>query len=136
LTSTESRSRLSATTEEADVNNEKKLMRQGDVFFILTPEAVPDAETEAVPPDPRGLVLAEGETSGHHHGVFGGAKLFRFRDGRSDRLLRVEETCEVRVVGGGSGGVDRHTPISLTPGNYLIRTQRAWDSTRARNVAD
>ena len=114
------------------------MKRQGDVILIPVSQ-VKLAEIEAEPEDARGLVLAEGETSGHHHGVVGsGCKLFRFRDGRSDRLLEVGKTgAEVRVVGGGSGGVDRHTPISLTRGTYIVRVQRSWSSANAsRRVED
>ena len=114
------------------------IKRQGDVILIPTrPAKVVDIEP--APKDSRGVVLAEGETSGHHHGVVGrGCKLFLFSDGRADRLLTVGKAgAEVRVVGGGSGGVDRHTPISLKPGNYVVRIQRSWTSASAsRQVQD
>lgn len=108
------------------------LVRQGDVLLIPVTDVT--QETELAPRDERGIVLAEGETSFHHHQVFGrGAKLYAFRDtARQERLLVVGRGgAEVRVVGGGSGGVDRHTPISLTPGKYLVRVQRQWDSALA-----
>lgn len=116
------------------------LLRQGDVLLI--PEGHPAyraTDHEPAPVDPRGVVLAEGETSGHHHAVLGKhAKLFRFRDARADRMLEIGSGgAEVRVIGGGSGGVDRHTPISLKRGKYIVRIQRAWDSSRAsRQVQD
>jgi hypothetical protein len=118
----------------------KRLYRQGDVLLIETTDS---RDTEPAPKDPRGLVLAEGESSGHHHQVFGrGAKLFRFKASAAlaERLLVVGEAgAELRVVGGGGGGVDRHTPIHLGPGKFLVRTQRAWtaaDEQRHRAVAD
>ena len=104
-----------------------KMYRQGDVLLIATSEVGDEPEKK----DPRGIVLAEGETSGHHHAVFGrGAKLMRFRDAaRQERVVIVGKGgAEVRVVGGGSGGVDRHTPIRLEPGRYLQRVQRSWTS--------
>jgi hypothetical protein len=113
------------------------IVRQGDVILIPvgdTPEGI-----DAAPKDARGIVLAEGESSGHHHAVFGrGCKLFNFRESRTDRLLHVGRSgAEVRVVGGGSGGVDRHTPVSLRPGNYIVRIQRSWTSANAsRQVSD
>lgn len=109
------------------------LVRQGDVILIRT-EAKPG---EIVPKDRRGLVLAEGEHSGHHHAVVGrGCKLYQ-RAG-SERLLVVGKAgAELRVIGGGSGGVERHTPISLGPGKYLVRVQRSWSSEQAsRQVSD
>jgi len=111
------------------------LVRQGDVILIPTTEE--PSETLA-PKDARGLVLAEGETSGHFHAVFGrGCKLFA-RSAANERMLIVARGgAEVRVVGGGSAGVDRHTPISLAPGKYLVRVQRSWTSANAsRQVQD
>jgi hypothetical protein len=100
--------------------------RQGDVLLLV---AAPLDAVEPEATDPRGLVLAEGETSGHFHGVRGlGVKLFRFRDPK--QLGRIVEVArggaEVRVVGGSSGGVDRHTPIALASGQYLSTVQRSW----------
>jgi hypothetical protein len=111
-------------------------VRQGDVILVPVQDVVGDLEP--APVDPRGAVLAEGETSGHHHAVVGkSVRLMRFKDGRAARLLEIGgEGAEVRVIGGGSGGVDRHTPIGLGPGQFIVRVQRAWDSTRARQVQD
>lgn len=117
----------------------EKQGRQGDVFLIAM---APTAEREPEVKDPRGLVLAEGETSGHHHALTGsGAKLFRFRDtSQLGRIVVVGRAgAEVHVVGGGSAGVDRHIPIALKPGAYLSTVQRSWtaaDDARSRQVAD
>ncbi len=110
------------------------IIRQGDVLLVKT-DAV---KGEEISNDPRGLVLAEGESSGHYHAVFGaGSKLFKFRDTNQRMLVVGDEGADLRVVGGGSGGVDRHTPISLKPGNYEIRIQRSWTSANAsRQVQD
>jgi hypothetical protein len=113
-------------------------VRQGDVFLMRTARKPAAADLDPVPRDPRGIVIAEGETSTHHHAVIGGgAKLSRFKDGRAERLLELESDAEIRVIGGGSGGVDRHTPIAITAGAYLVRVQRAWDSANvSRQVND
>jgi hypothetical protein len=112
------------------------MKRQGDVLLIKT-KIPSQKETEPTAEDPRGVVLAEGESSGHYHAVFGkGARLCQYKQGGA-RVLIVGEGAEVRVVGGGSGGVDRHTPISLAPGAYEVRIQRAWTSALAsRQVQD
>jgi hypothetical protein len=111
-----------------------KLIRQGDVLLIPVRNVKPENIEEA-PADARGIVLAEGDTSLHYHAVFGPkTKLFQYRDGRSDRVLRIDDSdAEVRVVGGGSG-VDRHVAVSLMPGSYIVRIQREWDSSLARSV--
>jgi hypothetical protein len=109
-------------------------VRQGDVILIPTDDKPGDTQA---PEDPRGLVLAEGETSGHCHALFGrGCKLFNRSAG--ERMLVIGRGgAELRVVGGGAGGVDRHTPVSLKPGNYLVRVQRSWTSENAsRQVQD
>lgn len=123
------------------MTNKKKppqLCRQGDILFIPLTGAEP--EVAPAPKDPRGLVLAEGETSGHHHAIFGrGAKLFNFKDTSGQRLIVVGKGgAEVRVVGGESApGMPRHTPVQLVPGKWICRTQRAWTSAqRSRAVAD
>lgn len=118
--------------------DQRKPMRQGDVILIPTKDPK-GSSLEPEKADPRGIVLAEGETSGHHHAVFGnGVKLMRFKDtNRIDRLLQIGgESAEVRVVGGGSGGVDRHTPITIGSGSWIVRVQREWDEARARRVED
>jgi hypothetical protein len=115
----------------------RAIVRQGDVLLIPC-DALPAGLDDAPITDHRGVVLAEGETSGHHHAVVGGhPKLFKFRDTRqTDRVLSLDDTGTVRVIGGGGGGVDRHTPITIAKGNYTVRIQRRWDATRVRRVAD
>jgi hypothetical protein len=119
------------------VMSKNLLIRQGDVLLIPT-DFADSADWQPEPKDPRGLVLAEGETSGHHHQLFGrGHKLFRFRDTQQRVLIVGRSGGELRVVGGGTGGVDRHTPISLAPGKYMVRIQRSWTSEQAsRQVQD
>lgn len=121
---------------ERQETNMTKMYRQGDV--LLLPVRAGDEDLEPVPADPRGLVLAEGETSGHHHAVFGaGARLCRFRATPGRVVVVADAGADVRVVGGGSGGVDRHTPISLAPGRYEVRIQRSWTSAGySRRVED
>ena len=113
------------------------LGRQGDVLLMRVNPPADAIELEPTK-DARGLVLAEGETSGHYHGVVGrGAKLCRYK-ATGERVVVVPRTgAMLRVVGGGSGGVDRHTPISLAPGHYEVRIQRSWTSENySRQVHD
>lgn len=118
--------------------NEQIKIRQGDVFIMRVAD-LPELGAEVK--DSRGVVLAEGETSGHHHQVFGnGAKLFAFKDARSTArgLIIGDGGAEVRVVGGEVNGVPRHLPIVLPGGKYEVRIQQAWDAQRAASerVAD
>lgn len=101
------------------------MYRQGDMMVVAT--TVDDDKLEEAPSDPRGLVLAEGETSGHYHAVFGPrARLMRFKAEPGRVVVVAREGADVRVVGGGTGGVDRHTPIALPPGTYEVTIQRSW----------
>lgn len=112
-----------------------KMVRQGDVLLI--PIDVHLKDLDAAPKDARGLVLAEGETSGHFHAIFGAkARLMRFRDNTKRVVAVVDGGGEVRVIGGGSGGVDRHTPIKLPSGRYEIRIQRSFSAGYSRQVQD
>lgn len=111
------------------------MYRQGDV--LLRRIDVAEAAIEPAPIDPRGLVLAEGETSGHHHAVTGpGVRLCQYRQTPGRLVVVADAGAEVRVVGGGSGGVDRHTPISLAPGRYAVRIQRSYADGYSRRVED
>jgi len=108
----------------------QSLVRQGDVILIPTTEALPN---ELAPKDARGLVLAEGESSGHFHAVIGrGHKLF-MRAGTERMLFVGGRGGTLRVLGDES----RHEPIRVAPGKYLVRVQRSWTSENAsRQVAD
>jgi hypothetical protein len=118
-----------------DVKKKAAMVRQGDVLLI--PIEVTKNSLVGIPSDPRGLVVAEGESSGHFHAIYGsGAKLMRFKDAPGRVVALVDEGGEIRVVGGGSGGVDRHAPISLAPGRYEIRVQRSYFDGYSRRVED
>lgn len=112
------------------------MKRQGDV--LLVPVTIQSNDLKDVAPDPRGLVLAEGETSGHFHGVFGrAARLCHFRDTNQKVLVIDKEDAEVRVVGGEVNGKPRHFPITLTPGTYEVRLQQTLTSEHAsRQISD
>ena len=108
-------------------------LRQGDI--ILIPIAKSDTPVDPAPTDPRGVVLAEGETSGHFHALVGGkGKLFRFRDSaREEMLLRVTSGSSLEVIGGEVAGKRRHEPLKLPKGDYLVRPQRTWTAASARS---
>jgi hypothetical protein len=132
------RSHMSSETRNGnpkDTMKKTNMIRQGDVLLVRVDDKLPDLEES--PKDPRGMVLAEGETSGHFHAVFGnGARLMHRRESGTPVVV-ADKGGEIRVVGGGAGGVDRHTPISLSPGRYEVRIQRSWTSANAsRRVED
>jgi hypothetical protein len=118
------------------------MARHGDVLIVEV-DSVDESKWQPAPKDTRGLVLAEGETSGHFHRVIGrGCKLFHFKDTTNARRLLVtgKAGAELVVVGGESApGVPRHAPIVLPGGKFEIRVQRTWsfeDEQRNRAVQD
>lgn len=134
-------------SRRANLPNATVAMRQGDILLLSIdhPAAGPIGEVEPAPVDARGVVLAEGEHSGHHHEVIprsgGAAHLFRFRDARADRLLEVGTGgADVRVIGGGSmsfnQAIDRHHAIALDAGRYIVRVQKSYTAGYVRQVAD
>lgn len=95
-------------------------MRQGDVFLEKV-EAVPDGATAV-----EGLVLAEGEQTGHAHRVRGGrAKLF---EAAGERFLRVAARATLRH--------EEHSPVALPRGVYRVAIQREYHPSEIRTVAD
>lgn len=95
------------------------IYQQGDVLLLRKDLSKEGAE--ALPKDPRGLVLAEGETSFHTHQVFGrNAKLFQYKDSAQRFLTVAKSGATVRVVGGEVNGVPRHEPIKLPGGTCRV----------------
>lgn len=105
--------------------------RQGDVCLVSVTDLPANLEELF---DPRGVVLAEGETSGHYHGVVSGNPRLYRRGAPDARYLTVDHEAEIRVIGGGSGGVERHTAVVIAPGNYRVVTQRRWDVATATSA--
>lgn len=106
------------------------MYRQGDIG-IFPVSSIP-TNVEPVDRDKHGrIVLAEGEVTGHFHCVLDDpATMFRQADmdEMADRFLRVEQ--EVQVVH------DEHDPITLPPGDYVVRRQREFAPEAPVYVAD
>lgn len=111
----------------------KPLMyRQGDVLIVAV-DAIPNNATE-VPRTDRGVVLAEGEVTGHAHRI----------PSRSAMLYRTENDARYLRVEGTSGGKreavslqhEEHSPVTLPPGNYRISLHREYQPDAIRVVAD
>jgi len=120
------------------------ILRQGDVLFIKVADEAGEMNQakDLGSPTANGIQVAEGESSGHTHRLFGsGSKLFRFRNtARDEMFVHVGKGgATVKVIGGEVGGVPRHHPVQLGPGKYLCRVQRTWtaaDEGRSERAAD
>jgi hypothetical protein len=93
--------------------NETKrlLLRQGDVM-IERVDFIP-ADTTEVKRSKRGVVLAEGEVTGHAHRI----------PSRSATLYRSETDQRFMKVGGSRPVAlnhEEHTTVNIPPGNYRV----------------
>lgn len=113
----------------------KDQRRQGDILFI--PVEKEPKKGKQIKSDPsRGIVIAEGEATGHLHriqcpppaAVFYNIKIEGGIDGMLDRYLHVRKPVSVIH--------DEHGPIDLPADGYIVRRQREYTPDGLRTVAD
>jgi len=105
-----------------------KIYRQGDVLIIAV-DTAPTTVT-LVPRSERGVVLAEGEVTGHAHRI-PSRQAQLFRDENDVRYLRVGGTAPVALQH------EEHAPVQLPPGNYRIQIHTEYvPGELPRTVAD
>jgi hypothetical protein len=106
----------------------KKMYRQGDVLIVAV-DSIPKGAVE-VPRSKRGVVLAEGEVTGHAHRI----------PSRSASLYRTEDDARfVRVMGPAPVALkhEEHTAIAIPPGNYRVTIHAEYQPGELpRQVAD
>jgi hypothetical protein len=90
--------------------------RQGDVG-IFRVEEPRNATPKAI--DPRGVVLAEGEVTGHHHRIQDPGVCGLRAEGVAYDLVRIE-TAALLVH-------EEHAPIAIGPGTFEVRIAREHD---------
>lgn len=105
------------------------MYRQGDVMIVAV-DTIPHDAIE-VARSTRGLVLAEGEVTGHAHRI----------PSRSATLYRTETDARyLRVTAGKVPAVlkhEEHTKIELPPDNYRVTIHREYQPGELpRQVAD
>lgn len=102
------------------------LLRQGDVLISLV-DHIPDATTE-LPRTKRGLVLAEGEVTGHAHRIPSRyATLYRTE--MDQRFMRVTAPVQLKH--------EEHSTVTIPPGDYRISIHAEYvPGALPRNVAD
>lgn len=102
----------------------KKLqVRQGDCFIE---SAVIPKEATATKAENGRCVLLRGEATGHHHSVSADDVEMFERDGTLFLRVNTETPLEHQ----------EHAPITLAPGEYVMRRQREYWDDEVRNVAD
>lgn len=115
------------------------LLRQGDVLLKRIGDAPKTIEAPKTAP-----ILAEGEVSGHLHGMFGGAVMFR-DDGLARSLgaqayigtVDVPEAgAELRHVLRDGTPTGEHDTIAVPPGRYAAIAQREYAPEGERRAQD
>jgi hypothetical protein len=103
-------------------------IRHGDVLIFSTVVKLP-AEARMVPPGARGIVLAEGEVTGHAHRIadVAGAVLYEWNGGRY---------LDVVAVAGVTLRHEEHHAVTIPKGLHEIKIQREYSPEGWRYVAD
>jgi hypothetical protein len=96
------------------------MIRQGDVLFIPTTDAIPEYLTERGKNE-KGIVM-EGEATGHHHRIANleAAEVFRSGWAGGESFVRVSDQG-VSIVH------EEHAPVQLPAGNYRVKIAREYD---------
>jgi hypothetical protein len=119
-------------TERHHVTDRPFIARQGDVL-IRRLDSSPELGKRIPRSRGKGIILAEGEATGHHHRIADpGAELYEAHDpGLEDRFLRVLADGGVQLLH------EEHDTITLPPGDYEVRRQREYQPADVpRQVAD
>ena len=108
----------------------KKQLQQGDVCFLKI-DAIPSG-VEAKKRDHRGIVLAEGEATGHYHGIM---------EAEDKATLYISQTGELYLdVKADKVSVKHaeHKPVTLEKGSYMVGQVNEYDyiSMMKRKVVD
>jgi hypothetical protein len=105
-----------------------KIYRQGDVLVIRADKA--PANTKPIARDNGRIVLAYGEATGHAHAILEReAELFSLPD-TEDRFLRIMASSGVALVH------EEHAPVTLPPGDFIVRIHAEYFPDAIRRVAD
>lgn len=116
----------------------KTQAHQGDVFLRRICR-LPASATPVAPVNGR-VVLALGETSGHHHSLNGPhVTLFRDDGGSSGAsfYLRVEQPTPLEHLTASNAPTGEHGPMMVPAGLYALPPQQEWtDADEPIRVAD
>jgi hypothetical protein len=104
--------------------------RQGDVFIEAVPASAVTEAHKPVAKDRRGIVLAEGEATGHHHRIQAPEVCLLQAEGIHERVM---------TVGAASMLVhEEHAAIEIPAGTFVVSQQVEYDwfAEASRVVAD
>lgn len=112
------------------MKNKLLQLQQGDVLLLRVSQL--PANCRPTKKDSRGIVLAEGEFTGHFHGIQAGRGLALMEAPTGERFL-VNDTAEPVAV-----THQEHKPVTIAPGVYQIGQVREkdWFQDMVRTVRD
>ena len=107
-------------------------IQQGDVLLVKTSLTLADIATaKRVKRDKRGIVLAEGEVTGHYHAV---------EDSTEAELLELGDKILLNVLGEKPVTLkhQEHKPITINPGIWEVGqvVEKDWTSGMVNKVVD
>lgn len=112
------------------MTNENTYYRHGDLLFIKVNEIPKDFITKRKTPKKhkRGVVIAEGEQTGHHHTIEQVEEYYdyQFRGGRIS-FVKIDKPVKLEH--------EEHGTIVLEPGTYQVNFQRElnWENLDNKN---
>jgi len=97
-----------------------KVWRQGDVWiYKISEQQFRDTYKHPIHRDPKhGIVLAEGEVTGHHHKIKHGGRLYEVDRDPNVRLMSASGPVSLQH--------EEHETIELPAGKYEVRIQREY----------
>lgn len=111
------------------MTKQARIYRQGDVWIYRISDKPPLRSLKTQKPTDKGLILAEGEVTGHHHRIPVEEierAILRPTANPGVRLLHVKDK-PVSLVH------EEHETIHLPPGTYEVRIQREYAPTERSN---
>lgn len=108
------------------MKNKKLMLRQGDVLIVRIDE-MPSGTAE-LPRTKRGLVLAEGEVTGHAHRIPSRSATL-YRTEMDQRYMRVTAPVQLKH--------EEHKTVTIPPGDYHVSIHAEYQPGELpRRVAD
>lgn len=104
-----------------------KMYRQGDVLIVVVDKMPADAKP--LDRSKRGVVLAEGEVTGHAHRI-PSRHATLYRSETDVRYLRVDGPAPVQLKH------EEHKTVTLPKGDYRVTIHHEYEPQEIRRVAD
>ncbi len=112
-----------------------RLIRQGDILLKRIPGGAVPAGARPVRSEDGRLILAHGETTGHHHSVALSNRVALFREDGVGGGMFMTVTAEPTSLDHNSNPVE-HTSHELAPGLWEVEQQRVMSTALSQYSPD